>query len=819
MWQPIMLTIIIFVAIVLVAGYWRLPRYVWIPVFAAWLVGSIYFQTINPFFALILLLVLIAASVFLFMPAIRREWVTGPSFDYFKKLLPPISQTEQEALDAGNLFWEADLMRGTPDWNKLFKVKDKELTDEESAFLSEQTETLCAMLNDWDILRAQDLPKKVWDYIRKERFWGLIIPKEYGGLGFSTIAHSQIVMKIATVNATAAVTVMVPNSLGPGELLIKYGTDAQKKQYLSRLAKGEEVPCFGLTEPMAGSDANGMEALGVVTKGQHEGKEVLGVRLNWDKRYITLAPIATLVGLAFKLTDPDGLLGKKQELGITLCLIPSKHPGVKVGERHIPLTMGFMNGPIHGRDVFIPLDWIIGGKERIGQGWKMLMECLAAGRGISLPAMGTACAKLSYRTTGAYANMREQFDLSIGRFPGVQESMGRIGGLTYLAEATRLFTAAGIDAGYHSAVSSSITKYYLTEFSRKIIDDAMDIHGGRGIIMGPRNYLATAYLANPIGITVEGANILTRTLMIFGQGAVRCHPFLVDELKAAANPNPQKGLDSFDELMVNHIGAFVSNIIRLRISEVRSWYHRHWGQKNIVKSYCIQLERMSNVLAVVTDLLFAMLGGNLKRDERVSGRMADLLGYLYMASAALRYYKKQGENAEDIPYLEWCLDFSLHTMQDAIVEIAHNFPQKGLRPFIIRRICFPFTLPYRKPRDTTVTDIALSMQNSIDLRARLTQYMYITGDKNTPTGRVENAYQLFLKARPLLKKQHMFVKSAVKAGQLEKNALWEEQIQAAEKQDVFTKEELELLKQYRLAYIDVLAVDAFPPSEANLCSK
>lgn len=807
MWSGIF-TFLILVGILLTTGYYRLSYKVWPALLVAWLILGLALQTINGTVALLVGSILILLSVWLYLPAVRQQWFTKPFLTYFKRILPPISATEQAALNAGGSYWETDLMRGMPDWNKLSKMPAGKLTEEEQRFLDQQTETLCSLLDEWDTLCTQDLPQKAWDYIRKERFWGLVIPKEFGGLGFSTLAHSQIVMKIGTRNATAAVTVMVPNSLGPGELLNKYGTEQQKNYYLPRLAKGEEIPCFGLTELMAGSDAGAMEASGVICRSQHEGKEIIGIRLSWDKRYITLAPIATLVGLAFKLSDPERLLGGETDLGITVCLIPAKHPGVQIGERHMPLVMGFMNGPIHGRDVFIPLDWIIGGKEQIGQGWRMLMECLATGRGISLPAMGTASAKVTYRMSGAYAAIRQQFNVAVGRFPGVQEVLGRIGGMAYLAEATRLFTASGIDQGHHSATASAITKYYLTEFSRIVANDAMDIHGGRGIILGPRNYLAHVYMSNPVGITVEGANILTRNLMIFGQGAIRCHPYVLAEMQAASIADEKQSLLAFDKLLVEHTGYVFSNIMRLRVNEMVAWWRRHTAKNNIVLCYQAQLTRMSTALAVVTDLMFALLGGKLKREERISARLADMLGYLYMCSAVLHYFEANKYPTSDIPYVKWCFDYSLHAMQKALVDLADNMPQKVFS-FIVRRLCFPFTLPYRYPSDALTAQIALSMQEQTDLRERLTENMYINTDPHDPLGRVENAFQLMITALPVSKK----IRAAVKAKQIDRDLAFTEQMQKAVQQNIIDAQEAQHLEAYYAAYRDALAVDAFPAEE------
>ncbi|MGZ5063875.1 MAG: acyl-CoA dehydrogenase, partial [Usitatibacter sp.] len=468
---------------------------------------------------------------------LRRMLVTRPIFGIYKKILPQISQTEQEALDAGSIWWDADLFTGKPDWEKLLAYPEPKLSAEERAFIDGPVEELCGMLNEWDITHNRmDLPPEAWKFIREKGFLGIIIPKSFGGLGFSAYAHSEIVTKISTRSGTAAVTVMVPNSLGPAELLIHYGTDEQKNHYLPRLAKGLEIPCFALTNPEAGSDAGAIPDFGIVCKGTHEGREVVGVRLTWDKRYITLGPVATILGLAFKLFDPEKLIGDKEDVGITLALIPTSHKGVNIGRRHIPLSGAFMNGPNSGTDVFIPMSWIIGGEKQVGNGWRMLVECLAAGRSISLPSMSMAAGKLSTRATGAYARIRSQFKTPIGKFEGVEEPLARIGGNTYLMDATRKLTMAALDMGEKPSVISAICKYHMTERMRSILNDAMDIHGGKGIMMGPNNYLGGAYINIPIAITVEGANILTRSMIIFGQGAIRCHPFVLKEI-ASANAN------------------------------------------------------------------------------------------------------------------------------------------------------------------------------------------------------------------------------------------------------------------------------------------
>ncbi|MDF2868278.1 MAG: acyl-CoA dehydrogenase, partial [Gammaproteobacteria bacterium] len=549
----------------------------------------------------ILWLIFIPVAVIFNFPLVRQRLLAKPLMRFVRKSLPPMSSTEREALDAGDTWWEGDLFKGQPDWQKLYSLPKPQLSAEEQAFLDNQVETLCGMLDDWQIVQHdKDLPQEVWNYIKKERFFGIVAKKEYGGLGFSALAHSTIILKLASRSISAGVTVMVPNSLGPAELLYHYGTKEQKDYYLPRLARAEEIPCFALTGPEAGSDAAAMTDTGVVCMGEYQGKQVLGIRLNWNKHYITLAPIATVLGLAFKLYDPEHLLGQQDDVGITVCLIPTSHPGVEIGRRHLPLNFAFMNGPTTGKDVFIPLDWIVGGPQMAGQGWRMLMECLSIGRGVSLPATAVANAKLSYRMTGAYARLRKQFKTSIGTFEGVEEALARIGGYAYLLESTRLLTLTGLDLGVKPSVVSAIAKYHMTELSRQIMNDAMDIHAGKGIQMGPRNYLAHGYIAIPISITVEGANILTRNLIIFGQGAIRCHPYVRQEMEAVADANQIRGLQTFDKLITGHIGYMMSNMVRSFVMGITA---ARWlkvpAYAGELTYYHRQIIRMSTALAFV----------------------------------------------------------------------------------------------------------------------------------------------------------------------------------------------------------------------------
>src|SRR5687768_12649263 len=571
-------------------------------------------------------------GVILFVPPVRRALISNHMLKIFRKILPQVSQTEQEALDAGTVWWDGELFSGRPDWDKLLAYPKPKLEAEEKAFLAGPVEQLCAMLDEWQITHElHDLPLHVWQFIKDNGFFGMIIPKQYGGLGFSALAHSEVVMKISSRSGTAAVTVMVPNSLGPSELLLQYGTEEQKSYYLPRLAKGLEVPCFGLTGPEAGSDASAIPDSAIICYGTFNGNEkVLGMRVTWEKRYITLGPVATLLGLAFKLHDPDGLLGGQKDLGITLALIPTDTPGVEIGRRHFPLDAAFQNGPNSGKDVFIPMEYVIGGIEGVGSGWRMLMNCLAVGRSISLPATSTGAAKLAARTTGAYGRVRVQFKMPIGFFEGVEEALARIGGHTYMMDAARMMTAGAVDLGEKPSVISAIVKYHLTERGRQVINDAMDVHGGKGICLGPGNYLGRNYQQTPIAITVEGANILTRSLIIFGQGAIRGHPYVLREIAAIAEPDEAKALHAFDEAFFGHAAFVASNKARALWMGLTRARFANVPATSETRRYYQQLTRFSSAFAFAADVSMFVLGGSLKRRERLSARLGDVLSQLYL---------------------------------------------------------------------------------------------------------------------------------------------------------------------------------------------
>ena len=701
-------------------------------------------------FALWLIFAIVA--VVMNVESIRKKFLTGPVLKRIKQILPPISDTEQQAIDAGTVWWEAELFKGNPDWNKFNNYPPASLSQEEQDFLEGPVETLCAMLDDWDITHNRnDLPQEVWDYLKENQFFGLIIPQTYGGLGFSAVANSEIVMKIASRSGTAGVTVMVPNSLGPAELLAHYGTTPQKDYYLPRLARGEEIPCFALTGPYAGSDASAMTASGIVCEQEIDGVRQLGFKVNWEKRYITLGPVATVLGLAFKAFDPDNLLGDQRELGITCALVPVETPGVSIGNRHLPLNSSFMNGPNQGKDVFVPFDWVVGGESQIGNGWRMLMELLAAGRAISLPASGVSMSKVSARTTGAYARIREQFNIPIGKFEGVQEALARIGGLTYMLDATRLFSLSALQMGEKPSVVSAIAKYHLTEGGRTVINDAMDVHGGRGICMGPKNYLARAYQQTPIGITVEGANILTRSLIIFGQGAMRCHPYLLKEVGAAHVDDERQAIDDFDSIFVEHLRYVYCNKVRAFMFAISRGHLSAASGDSHTKCYFRQLNRLSAAFSFLADMALLVLGGGLKRKEALSGRFADALSYMYMCTAVLKHHQNNGSPKEDMPLVDWACQHSLYETEKALDGILRNFPIKFLG-VALRMAIFP-TGRWLKPADDRLgRKIARLIQTPGPSRDRLTKGIYINHDPEDITGCLEHALALTLDVEDIRKR-------------------------------------------------------------------
>ena len=757
--------------------------------------------------SLLLTLLLVLGVTFL-VPQVRRALISNRLLKVFRKILPQISQTEQEALDAGTVWWDGDLFSGKPDWNKLLAYPKPKLSTEEKTFLAGPTEELCAMLDEWHITRElNDLPPHVWQFIKDNGFFGMIIPKQYGGLGFSALAHSEVVMKISSRSGTAAVSVMVPNSLGPAELLLHYGTEEQKNHYLPRLAKGLEVPCFALTGPDAGSDAGSIPDFGIVCHGEFNGDQnVLGMRVTWEKRYITLGPVATLLGLAFKLHDPDGLLGEEKDLGITLALIPTNTPGVNIGRRHFPLDAAFQNGPNSGKDVFIPMEWIIGGREGIGYGWRMLMNCLAAGRSISLPATSTGAAKLAARTSGAYSRVRVQFKTPIGRFEGVEEALARIGGNTYMMDAARVMTAGAVDLGEKPSVISAIVKYHLTERGRQAINDAMDVHGGKGICLGPSNYLGRNYQHIPVSITVEGANILTRNMIIFGQGAIRCHPYVLKEIRAANNGNLARASVEFDHALMGHIVFSMGNGIRSLLHGLTGGYlaSAPGSVGPEVHGYYSQLTRFSAAFALLADISLLVLGGSLKRKERLSARLGDILSMLYLCSATLKRFKDDDRPAADLPLLHWSIQDALYRMQQAFDGLLDNFPGRvGAR--LLRFLVFPLGKSFSPPSDELGHKVAKLMLAPGEARDRLTAGIYMPASADEPLNVLEQALQCAVVSEAVETK----LRAAVKAGRIP--AQRDEKITAALKQRVITANELELMGKMDHLRRRVIMVDDFPP--------
>jgi acyl-CoA dehydrogenase len=731
---------------------------------------------------------------------LRRGIVTRPIFGLYKRILPQVSQTEQEALDAGSIWWDADLFSGAPDWKKLLAYPQATLSAEEKAFIDGPVEELCGMLNEWDVTHNRmDLPPEAWKFIREKGFLGMIIPKSYGGLEFSAYAHSEVVTKISTRSGTAAVSVMVPNSLGPAELLVHYGTEEQKNYYLPRLAKGIEIPCFALTSPEAGSDAGAIPDAGIVCKGMHEGREVIGMRVTWDKRYITLAPIATILGLAFKLYDPDKLLGGEEELGITLALIPTSHKGVEVGRRHLPLSGAFMNGPTRGKDVFIPMEWVIGGQPMVGRGWRMLVECLAAGRSISLPSMSMAAGKLGSRATGAYARVRVQFRTPIGKFEGVEEPLARIGGNTYLMDATRRMTMVALASGEKPSVISAICKYHMTERMRTIINDAMDVHGGKGIILGPNNYLGRAYETIPVAITVEGANILTRSMIIFGQGAIRCHPFVLKEIESAA----RNDLAAFDTALWGHMAFTLSN-------GARSLWLGMTGGKGVgvpgsgdTRRYLQIMTRFAAAFALLSDVSMFVIGGSLKRREKISARLGDVLSMLYMTSAVIKRYHDEGCQQDDRPLMDWALYDSFFKLQVAMEGVLANFPNRFVAA-VLRILVFPKGLTLTAPSDRVGSQIAQILITPGAARDRLTAGTYIPKREDDVIGRLDIAMEAAVKAEPMEQK----LRRAVRDGRL-RDGRPEEMRATALRLGVITQEEHDHLAYMERLRRDVVKVDDF----------
>ncbi|MEZ8313057.1 acyl-CoA dehydrogenase FadE [Vibrio splendidus] len=753
---------------------------------------------------------LLAIAIFA-VPAIRQTIISQKALSLFKKVLPAMSQTEKEALEAGTVWWEAELFKGKPEWKKLQNIADPKLSEAEQAFLDGPVNTVCEMVNDYQVTHElADLPPEVWQYLKDHKFFAMIIKKKYGGLEFSAYAQSLVLQKLTGVSSVLSSTVGVPNSLGPGELLQHYGTEEQRNHYLPRLAEGKEIPCFALTSPEAGSDAGSIPDYGIVCKGQWQGEEVLGMRLTWNKRYITLAPVATVLGLAFKLRDPDGLLGDKQELGITCALIPTDLKGVKIGNRHSPLNVPFQNGPTQGDDLFVPIDFIIGGQKMAGQGWRMLVECLSVGRGITLPSNSTGGIKSAALATGAYARIRRQFKQPIGRMEGVEEPLARLAGNAYVMDAASNLTVAGIDLGEKPSVISAIVKYHCTHRGQRSIIDAMDIVGGKGICLGPSNFLARSYQGAPIAITVEGANILTRSMIIYGQGAIRCHPYVLNEMEAAYSESSD-ALDKFDSALAGHVSFTMSNLVR------SLWFGLTDGRGSDTPTpsnkadkqtqrYYQKLNRYSANLALLSDISMAVLGGSLKRRERLSARLGDILSQLYLGSATLKRFESEGSHAEDLPLVHWGMQDSLRQTEVAIDEFLANFPNPVIGR-LLRVVLMPFGRIRRAPNDKLDSQVAHILQTPSETRSRIGRGQYLEATEYNPVGKIEKALEVILQAEPLFNK--------VSKETHQKRAFLRLDLvaQLGLEKGILTQEEADLLisaEEHRLYTINV---DDFSPEE------
>jgi acyl-CoA dehydrogenase len=742
-------------------------------------------------------------------PEIKRKYITLPAYRALKCAMPSISETEREALQAGTVGWDAELFSGKPDWAKLRRVAPITLTAEERAFLDGPTAELCKRLNDWRIRHElHDVPDDVWRFVCDNGFLGMLISKQHGGLGFSAQAQSLILGKISSRSPDGVTIVMVPNSLGPGELIENYGTDAQKEHFLPRLARGEEIPCFALTGPFSGSDAASMRDVGVVTRGQHDGKEIVGIRLTWDKRYITLAPKATLLGLAFHLFDPENLLGRGEDVGITLGLIPTDHPGVEIGRRHLPAGAAFPNGPTKGQNVFVPLDWIIGGRERAGQGWRMLMSCLAAGRSISLPATSAAAAKSMLRTSTAYARIRKQFNLPIGFMEGVEEPLARMIECAYQLEAARAVTASMVSAGEKPAVISALLKYVSTERMRQSVNDALDIHGGRGICDGPSNYIQGAYQMVPVGITVEGANILTRTLITFAQGALRSHPYLFTEIEALQDKDRERGTELFARTFDDHVAFTISNAAGALFHNVTfGVFASSPPNAGPTRGWWRELARASRSFALVADLTVALLGGGLKVKQKITGRMADALAELYLLSCVLKRYDDDGRPKEDLKLVEYCARNCLYRFDQALLGTLRNFPQRWAA-WLMAPLVFPLGARRQPASDRDGKEIVCAALQPGAFRDRLTRDIFISDDPSDRTGLLDYTLAKVVGCEEADKK----LERAIRKGEVRRfhDNDW---IAEAQAKGVLSEPEARSLAELRDLVARVIAVDDFAASE------
>jgi acyl-CoA dehydrogenase len=799
---------LVFVGAVVFMAYKRLPLIAFTLVFTALLTAYTFVPPAYGVWKGFLWVMLAALWLFNVRP-LRKALITRPFMKAYIRLLPSMSQTEKEALEAGTVWWDGELFTGKPKFEKLLASKAPQLTAEEQAFIDGPCEELCRMFDDWDIThRRADMPPKVWDFLKAKGFFAMIIPKKYGGLEFSAYAHSCVLVKLASRSGLLAATTAVPNSLGPAELLNHYGTEEQKSHYLPRLARGEEVPCFALTGPRAGSDAAALPDTGIVCKGQWQGREITGLKLNFNKRYITLAPIATVVGLAFRMYDPDKLLGERADYGITCALIPRNTAGISIGRRHFPLNVPFQNGPVSGKDVFVPLDFIIGGVKMAGQGWRMLVEQLSVGRCISLPSNTTGGAKAGVFASGAYTRIRRQFNMSVGKFEGVEAVLARMVGYTYTMDAARSVTAGAIDGGEKPSVPSAMLKYHITEMGRQVSNDAMDVHGGKGIQLGPRNYLGRNYQVIPVAITVEGANILTRSLIIFGQGAIRCHPFVLKEMTAARNPDRKQGVDDFDSALFGHVGFTISNAVRSFIMALTHARFTRVPEVAETKRYYQHIVRFSASFAFAVDVAMLTLGGYLKKKENLSARLGDVLSAMYLASMVLKHHENQGRPAEDLPVVEWACRNQLYKAQEQLHDFLRNFPNRFLAS-VMRLLIFPGGRAYSAPSDRLGRTLADAVLNPTEVRDRLCKFVYRTLEPGNPLGLLQEALVMSQTAEPIEKRIRV---EGVKTGRVTALDV-PGQITQAQQQGIISETEAAALRDYDRKVMELISVDDFDTHE------
>jgi acyl-CoA dehydrogenase len=752
-------------------------------------------------------IIFLIAALPLNIESVRKQYISEPILKRYKKIMPEMSSTEKDAIDAGTVWWDGEIFSGNPNWQTLHNIPQARLTAEEQTFLNGPVEEVCRMCDDWEVTHKNaDLSAEVWQYLKDNKFFAMIIKKEFGGLDFSAYCQSRVLQKLSSVSAVLSTTVGVPNSLGPGELLQHYGTEAQKNHYLPRLAVGDEIPCFALTGPEAGSDAGSLPDSGIVCRGQWNGEEILGMRLTFDKRYITLAPVATVIGLAFKMYDPEGLLGDEKELGITCALLPRNTKGMEIGNRHFPLNVPFQNGPIRGQDIFVPLDYIIGGTKMIGQGWRMLVECLSVGRVITLPSTSAGGAKSIALATGAFARIRRQFKMPIGKMEGIEEMLGRIGGNAYLMDAVTSFSTKGVDLSEKPSVISAICKYHLTEKMRQVVNDAMDVHGGKGIMLGQNNYLGRAYQGAPIAITVEGANILTRNMMIYGQGAMRCHPYVLTELFAANNPDDDESLEQFDQAVFGHIGFAISNLFRSLWFSLTGARFTQAPFADETAGYYRSMQRYSSNMAFLSDVAMAVLGGELKRRERISARLGDVLSYLYLTSCVLKRFDDEGRKADDLPLMHWAMQDSLHKLEVALEELLDNFPSMIMGK-ALKLIIMPFGKTYKRPSDQLDHDIARLLQTPSEARSRLGAGQYVSRVPGSLMGDLEQTLENVLAAESIYNKVCKAAKQYLPFTELDKVA------DRGLELGVITEEQAELLRETEKGRLRTINVDDFDPSE------